>query len=187
MTRITINGQGYGTGDNGGSVTIDRTFPGVLSEAMYEHEWTSFCDKVDEALAPAGQLREKILGFGQWYLLIISAMFTITSVSFFLDLNIVPVFVYLIVGGVLALMCVCGSYMHIRSVIKKLQEVKKKVEQVCEEESRKRSNVSFHFRVSEKMLQRNHLVFFLIANRSIPQFINLTIAYAHIIWYDRNS
>ena len=171
MTRITINGQGYGTGDNGGSVTIDRTFPGVLSEAMYEHEWTSFCDKVDEALAPAGQLREKILGFGKWYLLIISAMFTITSVSFFLDLNIVPVFVYLIVGGVLALMCVCGSYMHIRSVIKKLQEVKKKVEQVCEEESRKRSNVSFHFRVSERCCEEFEFSFSYEINQSLSSSI----------------
>ena len=154
MTRITIKGQGYGTGDNGGSVTIDRSVPGDLRRAMSGHEWTSFYDKVDEALAPAGLLRQKVIGAQKCFMLIIIivmiVLFVFTPILSYFEVSSVITLLILIVGGVLFFVIFCGSSMRTRSAVKKLQEIKKKVEQVCEEESRKRSNVSFHFRVSER-------------------------------------
>ena len=153
MTRINIHGQGYGTGENGNSISIDRTFPGALSGAMSEYEWTSFCDKVDEALAPAGPLRQQILGSGKYGALFLFVAFGVYALTFsvgFRGGSNLPPFVYPVVGIVFFLVFVCGGCMSFRPIIKKLQEIIKKVELVCEEESRKRSNVSFHLRVSRR-------------------------------------
>ena len=148
MTRITINGQEYGTGENVGSLTIDRICPGVLCRAMSEHEWTSFCDKIDETLAPAGPLKQKIRSYGRCDIIIVFANVAMFAVPSFLPVNI-PDFYYPLAGSISFLTFVWAGCMRYRPA-KKLQKIKKKVEQVCEEESRRKSNVSFHFRVSER-------------------------------------
>ena len=144
MTRITINGQGSGTEDSSGPLTIDRTCPGVLSGFMSEHEWTSFCNKIDEALAPASLLKQKQDCYGCIFFLLAIAFIPLFFVEKYLNLSLfvvaVSLFVFLCVGLVVN-----------SCVTMKLQEIKKKkVEPVCQEESRKISNVSFHYRVSER-------------------------------------
>ena len=145
MTRITIKGQGYGTGDNGGSVTIDRSVPGDLRRAMSGHEWTSFYDKVDEALAPAGLLRQKVIGAQKCFMLIIIIMivFAFTPILSYFEVSSIITLLILIVGGVLFFVIFCGSSMRTRSAVKKLQEIKRKVEQFVKKRVEK--DQTFHF------------------------------------------
>ena len=126
MTRITLNGQGYGTGDNGGPITIDRTFPGVLGRIMSEHEWTSFCDKIDEALAPAGPLRKKLCCYRITLAILLLLFMFLPMYSSFYAAFVVSVSI---------LVSFCMASMRFTSTRKKLQDIKKKVEQLCQQET----------------------------------------------------
>ena len=180
MTRININGQGQSV--RGGTIAIDRTFPGELSGAMSEYEWTSFCDKIDEALAPANSHRKifMIAVFSVFALITIG----ILSVVFFGirssddDVgNGIPKILGIAIPfffAIMIVMIIFGCY-----ISSKMRKVIGDADQVCEDESKKRPNVSFHFRVSIRML-----VFFLIANRSILNS-SIQLCLMHILWYNR--
>ena len=114
---------------------------------MSEHEWRSFCKKIDKALKPVGPLRQN----QRCYYRIIEVMVLMLCLtSLFLSTEsstAAPFFVFIVSALVFCFI----TYMGFTSTKKKLQDVKEKVERICRQESRKKPNVSFHFRVSENM------------------------------------
>ena len=108
---------------------------------MSEYEWTSFCDKIDETLAPAGPLNRKFVRYMKILIFVVMASIFIC----FQKVDLSPLVF------VIALLVIIGvNKKHLIPALQEFLKVKKKAEQICEEESRKRSNISFHYRVSEK-------------------------------------
>lgn len=150
MTRISLNGQGTnGAGD--GPITIDRSFPGLLSGAMSESEWTSFCDKIDETLAPTNSLRQQalrlLLSLLLTMVIVIFIYSLITSIGFSIGFRSSSGILYVMYNvfwfiGIVIILVV--NYRRVLPVFQKLQQNKNDFEQICKDETKKRPNVLFH-------------------------------------------
>lgn len=57
-------GQGRGNAwfPNVSDVTIARFLPDALTSHVSASDWTQFCDTIDEALSPIGEIRREIRG-----------------------------------------------------------------------------------------------------------------------------
>lgn len=134
--RIEINGQ-RGFCDQ--EITVSRSMPAVLSDRMLYSSWTLFCDKLDEALAPATKARRH------------SLIYTILLISFVIVMIIIGmVFVssssmasyipYLIafvatVGGFCIIWCWTARVRN---------RVEEEMEKVCDGTSAMHPGVSFY-------------------------------------------
>ena len=147
-TRIEINGQGYTTGTTpDGSMKIDRCCPGTLDAVMSESEWTSFCDRVDhklECLADFKRKAKKMIFICLVSLIILSVLFVVLPVPGGLSSLYIYIPVSIIVYAIL--------YFYIISPMnRKGNEALNDLKQVCDDETKKLPNVSFHLRVSAIM------------------------------------
>lgn len=147
-TRIELIGQGYTSGSTpDGSIKIERPFPGILNGQISESEWTSFCDRVDQALLPIADMKRKsrkmTLIFYLAFIIFFGVFFAIrfglggyysSYISYILPAVFIPLFI----------MNVC----FMMRLMKMAGETLTQLKQVCEDESNRRSNVSFHVRVS---------------------------------------
>ncbi len=147
-TRIDILGQRGGIhAQPGKNVIIDRKFPGILNGRMSEFEWTSFCDNVDRAIAPIGPLKTQlsrgamrggVLMFA--FFAVIAVLVTTRVLSDKIHMILPPLFiVFMIVPTVL-------SFRRFKLVAVQLSKIMADLEAVCQAESDKRSDVSFHVR-----------------------------------------
>lgn len=142
-TRIELIGQGYTSGSNpDGSIKIERPFPGILNGQISESEWTSFCDRVDhklERLADFKRKAKKMIFICLVSLIILSVLFVVLPVPGGLSSLYIYIPVSIIVYAIL--------YFYIISPMnRKGNEALNDLKQVCDDETKKIPNVSFHLR-----------------------------------------
>ena len=149
-TRIELIGQGYTSGSTpDGSIKIERPFPGILNGQISESEWTSFCDRVDQALLPIADMKRKSRKMKLIYFLLSVILVGV----FFAIIFLVPrgdyysPYIFYILPAVYIPLFIMNACFMIR-LRKKAGETLTQLKQVCEDESNRRSNVSFHVRVS---------------------------------------
>jgi len=150
-TQIAIHGQGTGMGPQstpGNAPVIDRSFPGILSGKMSESEWTSFCNDVDKTLEPVGPIKGqimakmKMLACGMFASFAVIAGITATGAL----TNSVGFYIYPVLFFSFPLGIFCVSKRAFASVAGELRKVMTDLEEVCERESARRHDVSFHVR-----------------------------------------
>lgn len=149
--RIDLHGQGYTTSYTAnGDVTIDRAFPGLLDGFMSQFEWTTFCDRIDEALRPVSALKKKMRMYYCLYVLLFVGMSAAIPILATSDIayNLVSSAAYVPILVVIFCVPMGLFYFLARRMTMKAKEILAGVQKVCDEESAKRSNVSFHIRVS---------------------------------------
>ena len=149
-TRIELIGQGYTSGSNpDGSIKIERPFPGILNGQISESEWTSFCDRVDQTLLPIADAKRQSRKMKLIYFLLSVILVGV----FFAIIFLVPrgdyysPYIFYILPAVYIPLFIMNACFMIR-LRKKAGETLTQLKQVCEDESNRRSNVSFHVRVS---------------------------------------
>ncbi len=113
---------------------------------MYS-SWTSFCDKVDEALLPAAKAKSRMAVFIVFLVALIIGMVLFGFIAFSRDsnsdsyhnegLSMIPYFVafLLTVGGIMALMCWGARVRH---------RIEEDVEKVCDGISTLHSGIYMH-------------------------------------------
>jgi len=148
---IAIHGQGSGMGPQstpGGSPTIDRAFPGILSGKMSEGEWTSFCNDVDKTLEPVGPIKTKIMGTMKILSCGMFAAFAVIAgiTASGLIQNYMGFYLYPVMFFSLPIGLFCFSRRVFRSVGATLSKCMQDLEEACARESAKRHDVSFHVR-----------------------------------------
>jgi len=150
--RIEMDGQGRGQCSNfvASDVTIDRSLPGALNSHMSASVWDQFCDKIDEALTPIGEIKRKV----KKNVIIIAAVYILSSVaasfiSSIVDNSISMYVLYSFIAffTVVVVVVVCRRTQRLRA---QLQEVKEDVKILCRTEGDKMPGVSFHLREEEE-------------------------------------
>eukprot|EP00562_Extubocellulus_spinifer_P010824 CAMPEP_0178497212 /NCGR_PEP_ID=MMETSP0696-20121128/14559_1 /TAXON_ID=265572 /ORGANISM="Extubocellulus spinifer, Strain CCMP396" /LENGTH=249 /DNA_ID=CAMNT_0020125605 /DNA_START=14 /DNA_END=763 /DNA_ORIENTATION=+ len=138
------------TGQQGGAcasdpIRISRVQPAAMANYMSSAAWTSFCDKVDDALKPLDQVRR------------ISRLTFVAFFALFLVFMILPIltissdpssgmnfpFIGFIIGPLLLMAGMIGMQCYAKQ---KSTNALKGLEAVCEDISKQYSQLSFHVR-----------------------------------------
>lgn len=150
-TRIELIGQGYTSGSTpDGSIKIERPFPGILNGQISESEWTSFCDRVDQTLLPIADAKRQSRKMKLIYFLLSVILVGVFAIIFFASERrggYYSSYIFYILPAVYIPLFIMNACFMIR-LRKKAGETLTQLKQVCEDESNRRSNVSFHVRVS---------------------------------------
>ena len=148
-TRIELIGQGYTSGSTpDGSIKIERPFPGILNGQISESEWTSFCDRVDQTLLPIADAKRQFRKMKLIYFLLSVILVGVFAIIFFVSRGRYYSYnIFYILPAVIFPLSIINACFMIR-LRKKAGETLTQLKQVCEDESNRRSNVSFHVRVS---------------------------------------
>lgn len=124
--------------------------PAMLSDRMSNHEWIAFCDRVDQAIEPIQAIKTKMLrhsalsvaaGVG-FFILIVVMGFTGRIVSFSGGFS--PLYIILLVAFIFVPFTL--QFYRIRVASRDVTKVYDDLRKVVNEESSKRSDVSFHLK-----------------------------------------
>lgn len=130
---------------NNDSLRVDPTIPAIMRGRVAESDWKQFCDKVDEHLQEISNARQRacihfFIVFA-WVLCLVGY-----GLSMVIDFGFpgAPIIMFSITffGTIIAVFFL----QHTKSKEKSSCE---KIRRVCEEESKKQSLVSYHFREDE--------------------------------------
>eukprot|EP00562_Extubocellulus_spinifer_P032409 CAMPEP_0178706930 /NCGR_PEP_ID=MMETSP0699-20121125/15700_1 /TAXON_ID=265572 /ORGANISM="Extubocellulus spinifer, Strain CCMP396" /LENGTH=235 /DNA_ID=CAMNT_0020354825 /DNA_START=316 /DNA_END=1023 /DNA_ORIENTATION=- len=132
----------------GKKIRISRVQPSAMTNYMTSSSWTSFCDKIDEALMPLDRVkRNHLLSFIAFVPLNVALMI----IAYFLTTRTklrVPV----VTPTVLVLLGMAGMIGVKSYAEKRLQKVLQCVEAICEDTSNQYSQISFHVKFDHILL-----------------------------------
>eukprot|EP00557_Chaetoceros_sp_GSL56_P013016 CAMPEP_0176479432 /NCGR_PEP_ID=MMETSP0200_2-20121128/1739_1 /TAXON_ID=947934 /ORGANISM="Chaetoceros sp., Strain GSL56" /LENGTH=239 /DNA_ID=CAMNT_0017875481 /DNA_START=56 /DNA_END=772 /DNA_ORIENTATION=- len=144
--RIELHGQTLFTS----KITIDRSMPAMLSDRMSNQEWIAFCDRVDQALEPTHTIKRRLAcytalsvaaSFGIFIMIAILGA-TGSIVSSYGGFN--PLYIILFVSFIVVPVTIqCHTF---RQTYRKIGKVYEDLRRVVNEESSKRSDISFHLK-----------------------------------------
>ena len=141
---IGLGSQGCGTTP----VTIDRTLPASLEPLISNSEWNRFCDYMDRALKPIEGIKQRasrLMLIAVCASFFIFALIAILGGSLFKNNgNIFPVFAVL--GILFIAIPAFMSFCTWKVTEKEMNSVIQDVQRVLNDESIRRSNISFHWR-----------------------------------------
>ena len=136
--RVEILGQT----DLSSAVTIDRAMAPKLAATYSASDWNVFCEKVDKVLEPALAIKKRTRRMqliGLAFAILPSVAFGIFSLfDIFFDLGIVIPIFFIIPAGLY-----CYTY---KTMMRDISALKDELREVVNEESNKRSDVSFHLK-----------------------------------------
>jgi len=147
--RINLIGQGYTTGHSAdGLIHIDRSMPGILHQHMGQSQWINFCDRVDSTLIELGPVRKKVRNALRISGIISLVLFgTIAGVfASGVVFRAGSYYVFPILGVLFAIVPTFIYCRMIAPVMTKVRKTLSDLEIICNEESSKYSNLSFHLR-----------------------------------------
>mmetsp|Transcript_15981 Transcript_15981/g.15378 ORF Transcript_15981/g.15378 Transcript_15981/m.15378 type:complete len:223 (+) Transcript_15981:57-725(+) len=148
-TRIELNGQ-----MKIGQIKIERSFPGILNGQMSESEWTNFCDRVDQTLLPIADVRRKKRKMTLIFILLMVIFFGVFAIFITGSggISFLPFLPVVIIAPFIINVC------FMIRMSKKARETWTQLKQVCEDESNRRSNVSFHVRDEKIYMGRSAML-----------------------------
>jgi hypothetical protein len=145
--RIELHGQTLFNS----KVSIDRSMPAMLSDRMSNHEWTAFCDRVDQALEPTQNIKRQLACY--------TGLSVAASIGIFIAIAVMgatgrifslygggfnPLYILLFVSFIVVPLTIpCHT---IRATSQKISKVYDDLRNVVNEESSKRSDISFHLK-----------------------------------------
>mmetsp|Transcript_35203 Transcript_35203/g.84089 ORF Transcript_35203/g.84089 Transcript_35203/m.84089 type:complete len:251 (+) Transcript_35203:290-1042(+) len=147
--RIDIECNSSSCCDFNPTNTLQRSMPAVMDGHMTSHQWTTFCDEIDESLKPVNKAARctrvfsfvTLAAFGCVFLFMFASIGRamtggVTSNMSSLFISFFVAFAVIIVGS-----CVTRSY-----TISRREETIAEMNRVCEDTSRLHPGLSFHSR-----------------------------------------
>jgi hypothetical protein len=150
-TNTSFKIEFHGQSSFNSKVSIDRSMPAMLSDRMSNHEWIAFCDRVDQALEPIQAIKNTMLrhsvvsvavSFGLFILIAVMG-FTGRIVSFSGG-GFSPLYIILLVAFIFVPFAL--QFYRMRGASRDVTKVYDDLRKVVNEESSKRSDVSFHLK-----------------------------------------
>ena len=152
-TRIEFIGQSF----TGRDVTIDRNFPGILSDKMSNSEWLAFCNAIDKELAPLGPMKRRMQMTmrltGLVWIVILVAIFIVVFVGI---RSAKPLGFGWIYGSfAISVVPMLIQYRTLSAARAEASRIMGKMQSLLNAENDKRSGVSFHIRAENQYSVRS--------------------------------
>jgi len=149
--RVDIDGQNSGNlCSSGVAFTIQRNYPNILESAggegqfVSQTEWLAFCNDIDEALSPIGQVKKNMI----WFRLLGILLGMVILIFPIYKFNKDPVIalnarypVLIIIFGITSMLI--GPYIGLFSYLSKLRSAFRGMEGVCDRMSSQYEGIHF--------------------------------------------